>query len=52
MEPQGILVNVLDADGNIIAREIMDYEVADYLRLHVDSAVAAVATTEPASTPE
>lgn len=48
MEPQGILVNILDADGNIIAREVMDYEVADFLRLRVDPAIAAGATTVPA----
>lgn len=44
-----ILVNVIDADGNIIAEQIMDYEVADFLRLRVDPAVAAVCTTVPAT---
>lgn len=47
-EQPGTLVNILDANGNIIAREVMDYEVADFLRLRVDPAVAAGATTVPA----
>lgn len=36
-----ILVNVVDADGNVIAEQIMQYEVADFLRLRVDPVVAA-----------
>lgn len=43
-----VLVNVIDADGNIIAEQIMDYEVADFLRLRVDPAVAKGCKTVPA----
>ena len=42
-----VLVNVMDADGNIIAADIMDYEVPDFLRLRVDPAVAAGCKTVP-----
>lgn len=44
-----VLVNVIDANGNIIASEIMDYEVADFLRLRVDPDVAKGCTTVPAN---
>lgn len=36
-----VFVNIVDADGNVIAEQIMDYEAADFLRLRVDPAVAA-----------
>lgn len=36
-----ILVNVIDADGNVIALQIMEYEVPDFLRLRVDPEIAA-----------
>lgn len=35
-----IFVNIIDADGNVIAEQIMDYEVADFLKLRVDPRVA------------
>ena len=39
-----VLVNVVDADGNIIAEQVMDYEVPDFLRLRVDPEVASGCT--------
>lgn len=44
-----VLVNVIDANGNVIAESIMEYEAADFLRLRVDPVVAAGCTTVPAS---
>lgn len=38
--PSGSHVDVLDRDGNVLASEVMDYEVDDFLRLRVDPEVA------------
>lgn len=43
-----VLVNIIDADGVYIAREIMEYEVPDFLALRVDPQVAATCRIEPA----
>lgn len=42
-----VFVNVIDADGNIVAEQIMEYEVADFLRLRVDPEIAKGCTIEP-----
>lgn len=44
-----IRVNVIDADGNVIASQIMEYEAADFLRLRVDPTVAVGCKTVPAT---
>lgn len=44
-----ILVNVIDADGNVIASQVMEYEVTDFLRLRVDPEIAKDCTIEPVS---
>lgn len=44
-----VYVNVIDADGNIIAAEVIEYEVEDFLRLRVDPAVAAGCRMVPIS---
>lgn len=36
-----VFVNVIDANGNTIASQMMDYEVKDFLRLRVDPEIAA-----------
>lgn len=41
-----IFVNVIDADGNVIAAHVMEYEVADFLRLRVDPEIAANCTIQ------
>lgn len=41
LNPPAVFVNIYDADGSVIASEMMDYEVADYLRLRVDPKIAA-----------
>ena len=38
----------IDADGNIIAEQVLAYEVPDFLRLRVDPAIAAGCKTVPA----
>lgn len=39
-----IQVNVIDSNGNVIAAEIMEYEVADFLQFRVDPAIASGCT--------
>lgn len=43
-----VLVNVIDGNGNIVAGHIMEYEVADFLRLRVDPEIAQNCTVEVA----
>lgn len=42
-----VLVDVVDANGNVIASQVMDYEVKDFLRLRVDPEIAKGCTIEP-----
>ena len=44
-----VLVDVIDGDGKILAKQIMDYEVPDFLRLRVSPEVAKGCKTAPAS---
>lgn len=44
-----VFVNVIDANGNVIASSVMDYEVPDFLRLRVDPEIAKGCTIEPVS---
>lgn len=40
-----VLVNIVDASGNVIAEQIMQYEVEDFLRLRVDPRIATACRT-------
>ena len=42
-----IRVDVVDADGNVIASQIMEYEAADFLRLRVDPEIAKTCRVVP-----
>lgn len=42
-----VFVDVIDAEGNVIAEQVLEYEVPDFLRLRVDPAVAAGCKTVP-----
>jgi len=44
-----VFVNVIDADGNIIAAQVMEYEVADFLRLRVNPEIAVGCKIEQVS---
>lgn len=41
LNPPAVFVDILDADGNVIAHEVIENEVADFLKLRVDPTVAA-----------